>query len=247
MKKFLLILAMSVLIFPMAFSQEDSEDVVLNPKTGFPEITEKPFLTFDYGPSVSWVTRVQKQTGRSNFALEHTMVGLYCTMRLENMMPVDSMLRVAAYYPMVSTFNKVPQTSKQTLLYAFDLFYGPVFEADMWKYVRIEFAPGFHFLYQLSDNWHYMSVGIAGMLGTEFPIAQRWTVTLNGLASFDYANLGTNAQMFPFDYSWQYQLSLGVRYSKKKPNKYSYITSRKEIKHPDAEQKTDEEISPSHP
>ena len=48
--------------------------------------------------------------------------------------------------------------------------------------------------------------------------------------------------MFPFDYSWQYQLSLGVRYSKKKPNQYSYITSRKEVKQTDTVQKTDEEI-----
>ncbi|HBD68976.1 MAG TPA: hypothetical protein DC014_06845, partial [Treponema sp.] len=83
--------------------------------------------------------------------------------------------------------------------------------------------------YQLSDNWHYMSLGAGVMLGTELPLSRRWTILINAFGSFDYANLGTNAQMFPFDLSWQYQVSLGVRYSKKKPNIYSYITSRKEV------------------
>ena len=241
MKRFFTILMIGSLIAAAAFSQEDSDSVALNPKTGFPEITEKPFLTFDYGPSVSWVTRLQKQQGRSNFVFEDTMVGLYFSMRLENMMPINSMLRFAAYYPIYSTFNKVPQTPKQTLLYGFDLFFGTIFEADMWKYIRIQFSPGVHFLYQLSDSWHYMSLGVGAMLASEFPISERWTITLNAFGSFDYANLGSNAAMFPFDLSWQYQAAIGVRYSRKKPNQYSYITSRKDIRQkavesgPDAE------------
>lgn len=223
MKRFCLLVVLGFALACSVCAQE------INPKTGFPEITEKPFLTFDYGLASSWVTRMQFQEGRSNFVFESTMVGAYFTMRLENMKPCDSLFRVAAYYPILDTFNKVPQVSTQIILYGFDAFFAPVFEADMWKYVRIEFAPGLHFLYQLSDNWHYMSLGAGVMLGTELPLSRRWTILINAFGSFDYANLGTNAQMFPFDLSWQYQVSLGVRYSKKKPNIYSYITSRKEV------------------
>lgn len=224
MKRFCLLLIFTFALFFPVCAQE------INPKTGFPEITEKPFVTFDYGLASSWVTRLQFQEGRSNFAFENMLVGAYFDMHLENMKPCNSMIRIAAYYPLINTFNKVPQVSTQIILYGFDAFFAPVFEADMWKYVRIEFAPGIHFLYQLSDNWHYMSLGGGALLGTELPLAKRWTILINAIATFDYANLGTNAQMFPFDLSWQYQVSLGVRYSKKKPNTYSYITSRKEAK-----------------
>ncbi len=229
-RKILHVVVLFLLLLPCTLlSAEESQEIPLNQKTGFPEITEKPFLTFDYGASISWVNRLQFQEERSNFVLEDMLVGLYFTLHTENMKPIDSLLRVAVYYPLQSTFNKVPQVPKQTILYGFDAFYGFNFEADMWKYVRIEFAPGIHFLYQLSDNWHYMSLGAGVMLGTELPLSRRWTILINAMGSFDYANLGTNAQMFPFDLSWQYQVSLGVRYSKKKPNIYSYITSRKEV------------------
>ena len=224
MKRFCLLVVLGFALACSVCAQE------INPKTGFPEITEKPFVTFDYGASASWVTRLQFQEDRSNFALESALVGAYFTLRLEKMKPCDSLLRIAAYYPILDTFNKVPQIPKQALLYGFDAFFAPVFEADMWKYIRIEFAPGIHFLYQLSDNWHYMSLGGGAILGTELPLAKHWTILINAMATVDYANLGTNAQMFPFDLSWQYQVSLGVRFSKKKPNTFSYITSRKEAK-----------------
>ena len=46
---------------------------------------------------------------------------------------------------------------------------------------------------------------------------------LDGTFSFDYPNFGTNSLVQPYDYAWQYQLNLGVRYSVKGKNKYSYI------------------------
>lgn len=216
----------------------------LNPKTGFPNITEKPFVVFDYGLSAAWVTRIQKQTGRSNFVFGHTLAGLYVTMETVNIKPCDSVLRLAAYYPLAYTFNDVPQIAKQPILYAADLAFMPLFRADMWNYVKINFAPGLHVFYQLTDDWHFIQAGVIGMLGVELPIAKRWTILANGLASFDYANLGSNRDMFPVDWAWTYQVSLGVRYSKKLENKYSYIGSKKKVK---AEKKPVEKSEPESP
>ena len=42
-----------------------------------------------------------------------------------------------------------------------------------------------------------------------------------------YGNLGTNARMEPYNFVWQYQVAVGVRYSRKSPNKYSYIPSKR--------------------
>ena len=214
--------------------QESSEED-LNPNTGFPNITNKPFVVFDYGLSADWVTRIQKQTGRSNFVFGHTLVGAYFTMETVNIKPCDSVLRLAAYYPLLTTFNDVPQIAKQPILYAVDLAFMPLFRADMWHYVKINFAPGIHVLYQLTDDYHYVQLGAIGMVGVELPLATRWTILVNGLASFDYANLGSNRDMFPIDYAWTYQVSLGVRYSKKKENKYSYISSKKKVKNEQVE------------
>ena len=223
---------------------KESSEEDLNPKTGFPNITEKPFVVFDYGLSAAWVTRIQKQTGRSNFVFEHMLAGLYVTMETVNIKPCDSILRLAAYYPLAYTFNDVPQIAKQPILYAADLAFMPLFRADMWNYVKINFAPGLHVFYQLTDDWHYIQAGVIGMLGVELPIAKRWTILANGLASFDYANLGSNRDMFPIDWAWTYQVSLGVRYSKKKENKYSYIGSKKKIKaEKQEEKKEDAEVS----
>ena len=208
----------------------ESSDEDLNPITGFPNITEKPFVVFDYGLSAAWVTRIQKQTGRSNFVFGHTLAGLYVTMETMNIKPCDSVLRLAAYYPLANTFNQVPQISKQPILYAFDLAFMPLFRADMWNYVRINFAPGIHVFYQLTDDWHYIQAGVIGMAGVELPLARRWTIFANGLASFDYANFGSNKDMFPIDLAWTYQVSLGFRYSKKDENKYSYIGGKKKAK-----------------
>ena len=61
------------------------------------------------------------------------------------------------------------------------------------------------------------------MAGCELPIAKRWTILVNGFASLDYGNFGTNKNIEPLNYVWQYQLDLGFRYSKKATNSYSYI------------------------
>ena len=68
---------------------------------------------------------------------------------------------------------------------------------------------------------HYLGGG--ALAGLELPIEPRWSILLDGTFSFDYPNFGTNSLVQPYDYSWQYQLNLGVRYSVKGKNRYSYI------------------------
>ena len=84
-------------------------------------------------------------------------------------------------------------------------------------------TPGIHYMYQLSDEYHLNYLGAGILTGIELPVARRWTIVNNGTFTLDYANLGSNQRMCPYDYSWSYQISLGVRYSKKYLHKYAYI------------------------
>ncbi|WP_407426999.1 hypothetical protein [Treponema sp.] len=212
-------------------SESKNEDVVLNPKTGFPVITEKPFLIYNFGAAFSQVTRIisQEKYNRSNFVWQDYLIGLYLEAVSKNVKPADSMLRIAAYYPFYYTFNGMEQPAKQAILYAFDAYWGPLFKTDMWHYFDINFSFGPHFLYQLSDEFHHVELGGAVLLGVELPVTRKWTVCLNGLASLDYGNLGSNREIFPYNYVYNYQIELGFRRSKKSPNKYSYIKPKKEV------------------
>ena len=51
-----------------------------------------------------------------------------------------------------------------------------------------------------------------------------YTILVNGLASLDYGNFGSNRDIQPYNLVYNYQLELGVRYSKKKPHQYSYLS-----------------------
>ena len=237
-KIFLFILIFSITSF--AFTQEteqNSNSVTvnteneanknehINPKTGFPLITDKPFVIFDYGLTTSWVNRVIKQEeyGRSNFNFQDFLVGAYISMQTQNMKPLNSVIRLAGYYPFSFTFNEVPQVSKAILRGSADLFAGILLELDMWNYLRINLSPGMHVYYQYSDRFNYVHVGGALLANLELPIAQCWTIKLDGIASLDYANLGSNKNVEVYDVCWQYQLDVGFRYSKKALNKYNYL------------------------
>ena len=224
MKKslFFIVLILFSFFLPLAYS----EDVELDPITGFPTIKDIPYLMFDEGITWASITRLEKQEKCSNFVWNDNLVGAYFGFQTKNIQPTDSIVRIAAFYPYAHYFNDVEQTAKQTILYAFDLFAGPLFRADMWKYVGLNFAFGLHYMYQLSDEYHYNYLGLGLLAGTEYPIASCWTVLLDGMFTLDYPNLGSNKVVLPFDYSWQYHFNLGVRYSKKGRNSYSYIGSR---------------------
>lgn len=197
----------------------------LNPITGFPTIKDKPFVVFDYGVTTSWVNRVifQEAYERSNFNFQDNLLGAYISMQTKNMQPLNSMIRVAGYYPLSFTFNNVPQVSKAVLRGAADLFAGILFELDMWNYLRITLSPGLHAYYQYSDRFHYVHLGAAGLANIELPIAKYLTIKIDGIASLDYPNLGSNKNIEIYDICWQYQIDLGFRYSKKSKNKYNYL------------------------
>lgn len=208
---------------PDGAEQEEADE--LDPRTGFPVIKNKPFPIFTQGVTYAMVTRIEdmEKYNRSNFVRQDHLIGAFFAMQSVNMRPVNSMLRVSVYYPFLHTFNGMEQFPKQVILYAFDLFAGPMIQTDMWKYVRLNFAGGLHYMYQLSDEYHLNYLGGALVVGTELPIARHWTIVNNGTVTLDYPNLGTNQKVQPFSFAWQYQLELGFRYSKKNSNRYSYI------------------------
>ena len=195
----------------------------IDSKTGFPKIKQRPFIMFNEGAAYTLITRLEKQDKRSNFVRQNHLAGLFFSLQTENMKPVNSMIRIAAYYPFFNTFNGMQQYPKQTILYAFDLLAAPMFQADMWKYVRLNFAGGLHYMYQLTDEYHMNYLGGGLLAGVELPLARKWTILTDGTATLDYPNLGTNRLVQPFDFAWQYNVSVGVRYSKKGENKYAYI------------------------
>ena len=178
---------------------------------------------FNEGVAAAQVTRIQTVSGRSNFVWQNDFIGAFFQIQTRNMKPLNSVIRTSVFYPFYNKFNDVKQFPKQTVLYAFDLFAGPILETDMWKYVRLKFGLGLHYMYQLSDEYHLHYLGGGALAGLELPVEPRWSILLDGTFSFDYPNFGTNSLVQPYDYSWQYQLNLGVRYSVKGKNKYSYI------------------------
>lgn len=216
-----------ILSLSFIFAQEAEENTILHPITGFPEIQEKPFVIFNEGVAATQTTRITVQEERSNFVWQNYEIGAFFEMQTVNMKPYNSILRVAGYYPIFHTFNGMKQIPNQVLLYGADLFYGILFESDMWKYLRFNWAIGPHFAYQLSDEYHHIDLGFGGLLGMELPIAWHWTIVINGLGSMDYANFGTNRKMQPYNVAWKYQVEFGFRFSKKDANKYSYINSKK--------------------
>lgn len=230
MKRIPLLTFLVILPLFSVFSQNSEASEELDPVTGFPVIKEKPYVMFDWGAAVNFNARLKFQEKRSNFVMQDMMVGAYFTMETVNIKPLDSITRIAAYYPLSGTFNGVPQVSAQVLLYSFDLIFAPLFRLDMWNYVGINIAPGLHFMYQLTDEFHYMQLGAAVLAGIELPVFERWTFLVNGVFALDYPNLGSNKDMFPISLAWDYQISVGARYSKKGANKYSYVKSRKDAK-----------------
>jgi len=177
---------------------------------------KKIFPTFSYGASTSWVTRIIKQTGRSSFVFREFLPGLYFTTELQNIPVVTPEARLSVFYPLISKFNDVRQ-ALAPLNIGIDLFLGARFELK-WNIVKFNAGLGLHTFFMTSSRWNYVNMGIGGVIGVELALSPGWSLLVNGLASFDNGNLGTNRNMEPFDIAYQYQSSIGVRYSKKKLN-----------------------------
>ena len=165
----------------------------------------------------------QRQNDRSNFVWQNYFVGACLTLQAENIKYINPMFRIAAYYPFYNTFNGMQQFPKQTILYAFDVFTGPAFKTNIKEYIRFTLTPGIHYMYQLSDEYHLNYLGGGISAGIELPVARHWSILNNGTITLDYANSGTNKDIQNFDISYQYQASIGVRYSKKGYNRRAYI------------------------
>lgn len=186
-------------------------------------------LLHNWGASWGSITRIQKQSGRSNFVWNDQLVGAYYEMTTNNFLVmgryinVDLFARNAVYYPYAYTFNKVKQVTTQTILYGIDFFTGVKFSMNFWNWVTFSAKPGMHVYYQIHDKWHYVHLGAGLALEAELPISSRWSFNVGGIFTWDNANLGTNRQMRPFDFCWQYQAQLGFRYSKRKLNRKSFV------------------------
>jgi len=185
--------------------------------TGMQNYTDKPFVTLNYGAAASWLIRIIKQTGRSNFVFRDFLPGLYFSAEMQNIQYVTPAVRVTAYYPLVSSFNYMPQKPNTPLHFAVDFLAGARFEIA-WNIFKFNAGPGLHVFFLNADRWNYLNLGVAAAAGVELAINPKWTFLINGFVSVDNGNLGTNRLMEPFDIVYQYQTTVGVRYSKKKLN-----------------------------
>lgn len=205
-----------------------SEHVEVDERTGNAHVVKTPYFTCNEGVEYAFVTRIQSQSipnkgdtnKRSNFVWQDHLIGAFYELKSKNFY-VNFLGRVSVFYPFAHTFNGMENTPKQVILYAFDMFTAPYVTFDC-NYLRINLGPGLHAMYQLSDEYHLWYLGAGQQLGLEFPVARHWTILLDGLFTFDNANLGTNRYVQPFDWSYQFHASLGVRYSVRGTNKYPY-------------------------
>ena len=206
-------------VFLLAPAPAFSQGTALGESAESSELTDqknKVFPTFNYGASASWLTRIIKQTDRSNFVLKEFLPGAYFTIELQNVPVVFPEIRVTAFYPLISKFNDVKQATAP-LNIGIDLFAGVRYEFKL-KVVKLSAGLGLHSFFMTADRWHYLNLGAAGIAGVELALSPGWSLLIDGLASIDNGNLGTNRNMEPFDIVYQYQSSIGVRYSKKMRN-----------------------------
>jgi hypothetical protein len=176
------------------------------------------FFTFNQGAAASWLTRIVNQSERSNFVFRDFLPGLYFGAELRSIRYIVPMARLAAYYPLTSTFNLMPQKPVTPLHFAADMTVGLRVEPFNMKYLRVNAGPALHMFFLNADRWNYFNLGAAAVAGIEVPLLSRWTLLVDGYASIDNGNLGANRRMEPFDIAYQYQINVGFRYSKKKEN-----------------------------
>ena len=186
----------------------------------------------NWGLSAAFVTRIQKKSDMSNFVWNDKMIGVFYEakshdfIRLSNNTELNFIARMAIYYPYNYTFRDVKQIPTQVILYAFDWFTAPTFSISFRDRIIFDTQLGLHIMYQLHDMWKYLNLGVGLKLNVEFPISSRWTLIAGGMFSYDNGNFGSNRNMRPFDYVWEYQAQIGARYCKKYLNRRSYIKYR---------------------
>lgn len=181
-----------------------------------------PYLLHNWGVSWSRVTRIQTKTDRSNFVWQDDFIGLYYALQTGNL-PVNFLLSAEVQYPYHYEFNKVEQLSKQIILYSFNFNLGPIWTKPMFDFFKLDLAPMVHFRYQLSDKYHHCDLGIGAFAGVEFPVMRKFSVLLNAEFTYDFGNLGSNANVQPFNHVFSYNVQLGFRLSNRGANTFYYI------------------------
>ena len=183
----------------------------------------------NWGLSAASVVRIQKKDDVSNFVWKDKMIGVFYEakshdfIRLGEASELNFTARMGIYYPYNYTFRDVEQIANQVILYAFDWFLAPSLSINFRERLFFDTQLGLHMMYQIHDMWEYFNLGVGLKLNVEFPISSRWSAIAGGMFSFDNGNFGSNRDMRPFDYVWEYQLQFGARYSKKYLNRRSYI------------------------
>lgn len=218
MKKVFVLIAALLILTGMSFARER--------KPVPTQTSDQFFFLFNEGVSGAMTTRIinEEDYARSNFVWQDYLVGLFYEMETVNMKPVDCVARFALYYPLYHTFNGMTQVSSQVLLYGGDLFLGPVLRIDRFNNIAdIELSLGPHGCYLLSDEYHHVEIGLGAMAGLSFPLTKRCNILLQGFASYDNGNFGTNKKIQPYDHVFQYQASLGFCFSRKKINPHPYF------------------------
>jgi hypothetical protein len=225
MKNCILYTAVAVFLLALAgalCAQEPEKRLILVDESGAvkTEADDKDAVTFLFseGVIISRLNRITKQTGRSNFVLEDLLAGIYIGAEMRSQKIAVPVVRVSLYYPLESTFNKMPQKPNTPLHYGADVFTGLSFGFDKFKYVTLHFGPGLHLFFLNSDRWNYLDAGVVAFAGIEAPLNRYWTLLINGSVSLDNGNLGANRNIEPFDIVYQYHLDLGIRYNKKLRN-----------------------------
>lgn len=211
------ILLTVILLFTTGFifAQEASD---------YKESEEPAFkLVFTEGASFNQLTRIEVMEKTNNFVRETFLAGAFVNLQTVDLWFLDFQLQLGAYYPFYNTFNGMKQIPKNILNYAFDMYFGAVYSTDFLKYAVIDLSLGLHYMYQLTDEYHMNYVGLGTYNTIRFPISSGWSLVNSYFFSFDNPNLGTNAKVQPFNGSYQYHIDLGVRYSRKARNSYSFI------------------------
>jgi len=187
----------------------------LSPKSGGGKVVP----LFSQGLSATWLIKIINQTDRSNFVFRDFLPGLYFEAELHILKYLTPALRAAVYYPLLSSFNLMPQKPKNPLHVGADFFAGFLFEKELFRFMIINGGAGLHLLFLNSDRWNYLGMGAAVFAGLEFLLNSRWSLLVEGFASLDNGNLGENRAMEPIDIAYQYQVDLGFRYTKKREEK----------------------------
>lgn len=175
-------------------------------------------LVFDEGVSYCQLTRIEKLEDRSNFVRETMMAGPFFQLQTVDFSFIDYMFKISAYYPVYSAFNGMKQKSKNMFNYAINAYLGMVYTDTQFGYINLNYSLGLHYMFQVTDEWFMHYVGLGGMVGLQIPLTKGWSIIESNFIAFDNPNLGKNRSIQPFDAAYQFQIDLGVRYSKRCKN-----------------------------